>query len=238
MNHVVCVKWGNKYPSQYANVLNSMVKRHTTVPFQFHCLTDDPTGVDSEINIIKLPNDPWIKSWWSKLWMFSPDMPLKGNMLFFDLDVVIFDNIDELFTHPGKFNIIRDFNRCRVPDWKLSNSSCMRWEAGSMDYLWNKFVENPSAVMQQNHGDQDWISKKAQEEITHWPDEWIRSYKWEMIGLKDTKLLTKDGKSFFRTPVTIQKGNKVAVFHGKPNPMESADSFVIDNWKQTFYNME
>ena len=231
MNHVVCVKWGNKYVSKYANILNSMVKRHTTVPFQFHCFTDDPNGLDPDINPIKLPNDPWIKSWWSKLWMFSPDMPLKGNILYFDLDVVIFDNIDELFTRPGKFSIIRDFNRCRVPDWTLSNSSCMKWEAGTMNYLWTKFVENPSAVMQQNHGDQDWISKKAKDEISHWPDQWIRSYKWEMIGLKDTKLLTKDGKSFFRTPVTIQKGNKVAVFHGKPNPMECADPFVIDNWK-------
>ena len=33
MDHVVCVKWGNKYPSQYANVLYKMVQRHTTVPF-------------------------------------------------------------------------------------------------------------------------------------------------------------------------------------------------------------
>ena len=96
MNHIVCVKWGNKYTSKYANVLNSMVKRHTTVPYQFNCLTDDANGLDPDINVIKLPNDPWIKSWWSKLWMFAPEMPLKGNILFFDLDVVIFDNIDRL----------------------------------------------------------------------------------------------------------------------------------------------
>jgi hypothetical protein len=107
MNHVVCVKWGNKYISKYANVLNNMVKRHTTVPYQFHCLTDDPTGLDPDINVIRLPKDPWIKSWWSKLWMFAPEMPVKGNILFFDLDVVIFDNIDPLFSHTGKFNIIQ-----------------------------------------------------------------------------------------------------------------------------------
>ena len=233
MNHVVCVKWGNKYISKYANILYNMVKRHTTVPFTFHCLTDDPAGLDTNnINVVKLPTDPWIKTWWSKLWMFAPEMPIKGNILFFDLDVVIFDNIDILFTHnPGKFHIIRDFNRCRVQDWKLSNSSVMRWETGTMDYLWNEFKEKSAIVMQQNHGDQDWITKRAKEDITHWPDQWIRSYKWEMIGLKDTKLLTKDGKSFFRTPVTIQKGNKVAVFHGRPNPMECADQFVIDNWQ-------
>ena len=232
MNHVVCVKWGNKYIPKYVNILYNMVKRHTTVPFQFHCLTDDPAGIDiNNINIIKLPTDPWIKTWWSKLWMFAPEMPIKGNILYFDLDVVIFDNIDELFTFPGKLNIIRDFNRCRVPNWKLSNSSCMKWESGTMDYLWTKFLENPSLVMQNNHGDQDWITKRATNDIAHWPDDWIRSYKWEMVGLKDTKLLTKDGKSFFRTPATINKGNKVAVFHGRPNPMECADVFVTDNWK-------
>jgi len=231
-NHIVCVKWGNKYPTKYANVLNSMVKRHTTVPYQFHCLTDDAEGLDSDINAIKLPKNPIIKTWWSKLWMFAPEMPLQGNILFFDLDVVIFDNIDSLLTHnPGKFMIIRDFNRCRVKDWKLSNSSCMRWQSGTMNYLWNEYKADPNRVTSRNHGDQDWITKRAKDDINHWPDEWIRSYKWEMVGLKDTKLLTKDGKSYFRTPAKVEPGNKVAVFHGKPNPMESADKFVVDNWK-------
>lgn len=231
MNHVVCVKWGNKYVSKYVNVLNNMVKRHTTVPYQFHCITDDPTGVDPDINIIKLPNEPIIKTWWSKLWLFSPEFPLQGNVLFFDLDVVVFDNIDELFTqNPGKFMIIRDFNRCRIKDWKLSNSSVFRWEPGTMNFLWNEFKANAPMVMQNNHGDQDWITKRAKEQINWWPDQWIRSYKWEMVGLKDTKLLTKDGKSFFRTPAKVEPGNKVAVFHGRPNPMECADEWVVKNW--------
>jgi|TARA_X000000950_G_C13880362_1_gene646619 hypothetical protein len=231
MNHVVCVKWGNKYPSIYVNVLKNMVARHTSVTYQFTCLTDDPNGIDEDVNIIRFPNEPYIKSWWSKLWMFSPEMPLKGNILYFDLDVIIFDNIDPLFSNPGRFNIIRDFNRCRVKDWKLSNSSCMRWQSGTMNYLWTEFKENPARVMQQNHGDQDWITKKAKDEITWFPDEWIRSYKWEMIGLKDTKLLNKDGKKWFRKPVDINPGNRVAVFHGSPNPMECADEWVINNWK-------
>ncbi len=230
-NHVVCVKWGNKYPSKYANVLNSMVKRHLTLPFQFHCFTDDADGLDPDINIIKLPKDPIIKTWWSKLWMFSPTIPIQGNILFFDLDVVVFDNIDILFTHnPEKFMIIRDFNRCRMKEWTYSNSSCMRWRTGTMNYLWDEFQQNAVRIMQQNHGDQDWITKRAKNDINHWPDEWIRSYKWEMVGFKDTKLLTKDGKSYFQKPAKVSPGNRVAVFHGKPNPMECADKFVIDNW--------
>ena len=232
MNHVVCVKWGNKYPANYVNVLKNMVARHTTIPYTFHCLTDDPAGIDPDVNIIKLPNEPHIKTWWSKLWMFSPDMPVKGNILFFDLDVVIFNKIDNLFSHnAGKFMIIRDFNRCRIADWKHSNSSVMRWQSGTMDYLYNEFAQKPDRVMGNNHGDQDWITKRAKDDINWWPDQWIRSYKWEMIGLKDTKLLTENGKKFFRTPARIEPTNSVAVFHGQPNPMECADKFVVDNWK-------
>ena len=148
MNHIICVKWGNKYISEYANVLYSMCKRHTTLPFEFHCLTDDPSRLNPEIKVTKLPTDPWIKSWWSKLWMFSPDMPIKGNILYFDLDLVIFKNIDCLLTYSPdtKFFIIRDFNRCRVKDWKSSNSSVMRFKTGTMDYLWNDFREDPYSI--------------------------------------------------------------------------------------------
>ena len=231
MNHIVCVKWGNKYISQYANVLYNMVKRNTTVPYEFHCITDDPKGLDPHIKTIKLPNDPWIKSWWSKLWMFSADFPLQGNILFFDLDVIVFKNIDELFNYnPDKFMIIRDFNRCRVKDWKQSNSSVMRWKPGTMNYLWDEFVQNPSRVMQNNHGDQDWIMRRGHQDINHWPDEWIRSYKWEMVGFKNTKI-RKGVKHIFQHPARITENNKVAVFHGEPKPFNCGDDFVVENWK-------
>ena len=84
--------------------------------------------------------------------------------------------------------------------------------------------------MSQNHGDQDWIMKRAREDINWFPDDWIRSYKWEMIGFKDTKLLTKDGKKFFKKPAKIVPENKVAVFHGEPKPFNCADEWVVKNW--------
>ena len=231
MNHIVCVKWGNKYISQYANILYNMVKRHTTVPFEFHCITDDIKGLDPHIKTIKLPNDPWIKTWWSKLWMFGSHFPLQGNILYFDLDIIVFRNIDLLFTHnPDKFMIIRDFNRCRIKDWKLCNSSVMRWKTGTMNYLWDDFVANPNKVMQNNHGDQDWITKRAEQDTNRWPDDWIRSYKWEMIGLKDTKI-RKGKKYVFEHPARITEQNKVAVFHGDPKPFNCGDAFVEENWK-------
>ena len=231
MNHIVCVKWGNKYTSQYVNVLYNMVQRHTTLPFEFHCITEDLKGLDSHIKTIKLPNDPNVRSWWNKLWMFGGHFPLQGNILYFDLDVIVFGNIDKLLTHnPGKFMIIRDFNRCRMKDWKHSNSSVMRWQTGTMNFLWDEFKANPSKVMQQNHGDQDWITIRAKNEINHWPDEWIRSYKWEMIGYKDMKI-RKGSKWVFGRPPKITDENRVTVFHGEPNTLNCGDEFVETNWK-------
>jgi len=231
MNHIVCVKWGNKYISQYVNVLYNMVKRNTTVPFEFHCITEDTKGLDPHIKTIKLPNDPWIKTWWSKLWMFGSHFPLQGNILYFDLDVIVFRNIDELFNYnPDKFMIIRDFNRCRIKDWKLCNSSVMRWNTGTMNYLWDDFVSKPNKVMQDNHGDQDWITKRADKDTNHWPDDWIRSYKWEMIGYKDTKA-RRGPKLIFDRPPKIIEANKVAVFHGEPKPFNCGDEWVEANWK-------
>jgi hypothetical protein len=230
-NHVLCVKWGSKYTSQYVNVLRSMCLRHISVPFTFHCLTEDSKGLDSDINLIQLPNRPGIKTWWSKLFMFSPELPIQGTILYLDLDVIIFRNIDRLFSHdPGNFQIIRDFNRCRVKDWKLSNSSVMRWDTGKLQYLWQDFASNPASIMGSMHGDQDYITKRAAEDIRHWPDEWIRSYKWEMQSRKDTKIV-KGNKKVFEHPPTITEQNLVAVFHGEPKPSNCGDPFVIDNWR-------
>ena len=126
--------------------------------------------------------------------------------------------------------IIRDFNRCRVADWRQSNSSIMRWETGTMNYLWNNFNANPNKAIGRMHGDQDWIMKEATKDINHWPDEWIRSYKWEMMGRKDTKL-RRGTKYIFEHPPKIEDNTKIAVFHGEPKPFNCGDQFVIDNWK-------
>ena len=247
-NHIICVKWGNKYSADYVNVLKKMCDRHITMPYEFHCLTENRMGIDAGINIIDLPNLPGIKTWWSKLYMFSPELPLQGTLLFFDLDVIIFRNIDNFFSHnPGEFKIIRDFNRCRVKDWSHSNSSCMRWQSGTMQYLWKDFQNNPGTVMQNNHGDQDWIMKRARDDIRHWPDQWIRSYKWEMMPREQSKtknnnrwthqyppVLKADQVMVFDTKLNQwlpERDGCVAVFHGKPDPHECADPFVVDNWR-------
>ena len=106
----------------------------------------------------------------------------------------------------------------------------MRWETGKMNFLWDEFHANPGRITQKYPGDQDWITARAKNEINHFPDEWIRSYKWEMIGFKDTKARRGPKWLFMKEPKVTEK-NKVAVFHGEPKPFNCADKFVEDNWK-------
>jgi hypothetical protein len=62
MLNVICVKWGDKYSSTYVNTLKKMCDRHITLPYQFHCLTDSPDGIDPNIKILELPKLPGIKT--------------------------------------------------------------------------------------------------------------------------------------------------------------------------------
>lgn len=229
-NFVVCLKWGNKYSSEYVNRLYNMVQRNLTLDYEFVCFTDSSQDIDKRIRIEPLPKMP-VVGWWYKPYFFSQDIPLKGTVLFLDLDIVVFRNINELFTYqPGKFCIIRDFNRKFRPNWDRMNSSVFRLETGMYNSLWEDFKRNPAMHLQKNRGDQDWMYRHVKGH-EFWPDQWIRSYKWEMRD--STKLTMLQGKRNFSdiADPSLSALNKIAVFHGDPNPADCRDPWVIDNWK-------
>ena len=49
LKNVLCIKWGSKYSADYVNKLYSMVERHLSLSHRFVCLTEDTTGLNSEI---------------------------------------------------------------------------------------------------------------------------------------------------------------------------------------------
>lgn len=91
--NIVCVKYGTKYGADRVKRLYDMVKKNCTLPFTFFCLTDD-----KELSYIykPIPLDPDLdlESYWWKIQLFS--LPWNSPTLYFDLDVVIQNNIDHL----------------------------------------------------------------------------------------------------------------------------------------------
>lgn len=231
MNNIVCLKHGNKYSADYVNKLYNMVKRNITVPYEFYCFTENRKGLDPNIKVIDLFLDPRIQGWWYKTYFFNPNIGLDGTLLYFDLDVIIFDNIDKLFDYkPGEFCIIRDFNRSLRKDWNKMNSSVFRLEIGQHAHVYENYIKDPTNA-RRYHGDQDWIFAQVTEDFNFWPEEWIQSYKWEM---RDRNQLQRiNGVRNFRNPgePKIAKGCSVAVFHGQPNPHDCIDPWCKENWK-------
>ena len=232
-NYVVCLKHGTKYSSKYVNVLYNMVKRHTTIPYEFVCFTDDVRGIDPNIKTISL-DQIGVYGWWYKVIFFNKNFPLDGNILYFDLDVVINSNIDKLFLYePDKFSIIRDFNRNLRKDWKTMNSSVFKLRSGTMSYVYDNFVKDHAMIMRRFHGDQDWIYNQTHDKKgtwAFWPDDWIQSYKWEM---RDRNDLAKIGnvRNFVKTAEPrVLPQTCVAVFHGEPHPHQVEDKWVMENW--------
>jgi hypothetical protein len=229
-NYVVCLKWGNKYSPEYVNKLKNMVERNLSLPYEFVCFTEDSKGIDKSIRCEPLPLLP-VNGWWYKLWFLSKDFPLSGTILFLDLDIVIFKNIDKLFTYniTDEFCIIRDFNRSSNTNWNRINSSVFRYQSQTYDQVFEKFISDPYTHLRKFQGDQDFMFKYINQR-TLWPDEWIQSYKWEMRSKND--LARIDGKRNFKTigsPI-IKPQTAIAVFHGEPNPKECLDPWVKENW--------
>ena len=226
---VLCLKHGNKYSYDYVNKLYNMTKRNLTIPFRFACITEDTTGLNSEIVHIPLPKHN-LSGWWFKTWVFSDELPIKGEILFIDLDVVIIDNIDDIWIYkPDKFCIIRDFIRSTVPGWSKFNSSVFRYTTGKYNYLWD-ILRKDLSQMQSFHGDQDFLNKYLINDFEYFPDIWMQSYKWEIRDRKD--LVKSISGSYFPVKIEpkVNKHTKILIFHGDPKPSEILDNIVVNNW--------
>ena len=223
MVNVVCVNWGTKYGTFYTDRLYNMVRRNTSYDFDFYVLTDQidryPNYKTVELNTDEV-------GWWNKLQMFKPGVLPDGEYLYFDLDVVIVDNIDDLFEYKS-FAAIRDFirpNEGILPGAEY-NSSVLRFNNVQSKGIYEHYINNRKMwkdFQKQVHffGDQNVISHYLNSYPnfhTPFPDQWLWSYK---KGVKRGQHAGDRSQMFGRW---IPHGGKVCVFHGEPNPAEVVD---------------
>lgn len=230
-NYIACLKWGDKYSAEYVNKLYKQTQKFCTIDHEFVCFTENKSGLDPNIQTFGLPKLQ-AQGWWYKPMFLGGDLPIRGTLLFVDLDIIIFKNIDKLFEYePGEFVICRDFNRSIRQRWDRMNSSVFRIPIGKYDDKWRRFYNNTGGEMGRHRGDQDWMFANIKDH-KFWPDEWIMSYKWEMRDRRDLKIDTHTRKRNFviDAPPRINRHTSIAVFHGDPNPADANDSWVKQHW--------
>ena len=253
--NILCLKWGNRYPADFTNILHASVRRHLHRPFRFVCVTDDATGLADGIEAVPLPSNPnpAIFHHWPdifvKLCLFRKGVAdLQGPTLFFDVDVVIQEDIDCFFDYePGQFCIIHNWVERRkrifrkLPD--IGNSSLFRFNAGSAEAhaVYQRFLdEMPQAVDRARYRTEQAFMTYAMTQATRrlpcwWPEDWVKSFKRTCVYPFPVNLLVTP-----RKPAT-----KVLVFHGNPDPDVAARGFhapklhnsvrpcpwVLDDWR-------
>jgi hypothetical protein len=238
---VCCVKWGTKYPPHYVNRLRRMVGRHLAQPHRFICLTDDPAGLDAEVETIALPEG--LTGYWNKISLFKQDLFDPGaTVLYLDLDVVIVGPIDFMLDDPGGLVVIRDW----LTVSGAFNSSVMRFEAGAHAFIYDRFRPSADEIVASGRyiGDQDWIYEQVPN-AKSFPAGKIVSYKRDInshVCLRARKLRLEF--RWLRAPhfmtVAPPQGAAIVVFHGKPDPEDVMDApygpwkrapFVKEHWR-------
>ena len=231
--YVVCLKWGDKYGPEYVNKLYRMVQRNLSINHEFICYTENPAGLDQGIRVIDLQLMAGIEGWWYKPMFFNPSLGLDGVILFLDLDMIIFKNIDKLFSYkPGEFVIIQDFNRHVVRHYDKFNSSIFRINTGQHAEVYHQYMADKNNISRRFQGDQDWIRHVIKNDYNYWPVDWIQSYKWEMRGKPQMTGGPRGTRDFVtKGEPKILDETCIAVFHGDPNPHFCKDDWVQESWR-------
>lgn len=222
MAKVICIKWGEVYSVDDVNRLFNMVRRNTTVDFDFFCFTEISDGLDPAINVRPLPTLNVAKednkfAYRKEAALCHDDLGgLRGErVVFFDLDVVIVNNIDALFTYPqgDQFVIINDWN---TKGDHVGQASCYSWRVGTLGHIKKYFEAHPKEIVRQYHtASQEFLSAeviKTQGKLIFWPEPWFRSFKAHCLP-----------KGLLRhfVPARIPSGAKVIAFHGSPKPQDA-----------------
>ena len=232
MLNVICVKHGTKYTDLHVNRLYSMVKRHLTIPYKFTCFTEDSKNLNPDINVIPLFDEPKIKGWWWKTYIFAPQHFNSNDLnLYFDLDMVIVSNIDKLVRYmPGSFVGLEDLGRVFSKPPKLG-SAVLRWQGSLYKDIWINFINDPNISHKFPGGDQDWIWSLHKNRLKFFPKEWIMSYKWEIRRIDE--LIRVDNKYIFKNIRDVELDNNTAVlaFHGTPEMEDVQDKIIVENWQ-------
>lgn len=231
--NIVCLKWGTRYPASFTNILYASVKRHLHRPFRFVCFTDNAEGLNPEIDaqpFPEMPDERMMKTgdykYWPniyvKLCLFRDGLAnLKGPTLFFDVDVVIQEDIDCFFDYmPGKNCIIHNWVERRKRIFRkapnIGNSSCFRFEAGKSHYIYETFIRELETAVDRSHfPTEQAFMTYAMKEVYWWPSAWVKSFKRVCVPIFPFNLLVAPKK-----PKT-----KILVFHGNPDPDVAVKGF-------------
>ena len=232
--HCACVIHGDAYDWRYVENLYNMISRHIDGELKLHVYTEHDRSVPPHMIKHVLEDWPGIKgpkkSWWYKMQLFNAEH-YHGDLLYFDLDVVIMQDISWMFRlSTEKFWAIKDFRYLQKDSYNCINSSVMWWNTDRYAWVWDRFsASNIEQTVRQYPGDQDYINATIDyNDRRYMEQKYFQSYRWQVA----------DGGYDFQhrrprlpdTGADIAGDTAVIVFHGHPKPHEVRDPKIRNLW--------
>lgn len=218
--NIISILWGSAYSEEDVNNLYSMIKRNTSLPIAFHLFSNEQLpGLDNEIvrhseSAMKVAPEHNKYAYRKEAGLCDDALGgLTGQrVFFFDLDVLIMDNLDDLFTYPqgDKFYIINDWN---TRGDHVGQATCYSFVVGTLGFIKQTFEANPEPIIQKfGTASQEYLSSMIIEKfgkLNFWPEQWFQSFRFHCLPFAFLR--------HFLTPALPKKGTKVLAFHGHPD---------------------
>ena len=216
------LKMGGIYDEVYVNRLAKAVKRHLTLDYNFVCLTDgDKSKIDMEAVDEIIPLEYGLTGWWSKFELFRPELFNGCQVLYFDLDTLIVDNIDDFGSYGGDFMGLRDFNT--LTDL---GSGIMGWQADKFHDVFYRFI-NGMITQRVKLGDYRGGDQELIDHLVGKGKQWVQDlFPKKMAAFRYECF---DAASW---TVTLPEKASVICFHGQPKMAQIEDNPVIkEHWR-------
>ena len=199
--NIYTVKWGSKYSAKHVNKILESCKEFMTSDFKFYCLTENTKGLDKEINVIPLPKDNKLEKWWNKMYLFDDNVVRqKGENLFFDLDIIIQKNIDDIVnfdpedclcfgkTHWHDLDKMKEETEHVPHRYTDLNSSILRWNDNlDKENITLYFKSHKEKILWYYRGLDNFFMHKGVVRIKYFPVGWFYSYNYGYIYPQDTE---------------------------------------------------
>lgn len=208
------LKTGGDYTYEHVNNLARSLKENLTVDHKIYCFTDNSDGFNLQYIDKIVPFKHNYPKWWGKIELFRPDIFSDEQVLYFDLDTFIVNNIDDIANFRGDFCALRDFYHLYS-----MGSGVMSWHGEKMHHIYTSFLAHSQRVMNNyREGDQRWIdeNKNSIEFIQDIFPSKVISYK---VHCKKNN-----------EPAIVPEKASVICLHGPPRPHAVTDPEIKKFW--------
>ena len=217
--HIITILWGKAYDEQDVNRLYAMITKNTSYPICFHLFSDETLPALNPV-IMKHPEPRLAAHGQLQHLNYRKEVGLCDNSLgnlhdqrvfFFDLDVIITGNLDDMFIYPegNEFYIINDWN---TDGTHVGQASCYSFVVGTLGFIKKAFeLDYATVVEKYGTASQEYLSAMVinrDGKLLFWPEHWCKSFKYHCLPHPLLRHLC--------TPKKPDPNTKLLAFHGNP----------------------